>query len=283
MMTPTIEPETAAITEPRIRIASSAITTRRLPYISPSRPEMGVATAATSSVMVTTQVVSSREAFSSWGSSACSGTTSVNMNEEHRPAKASTATIAHLGGVRRDVSWLCPRSHPPTQAIGDRVGRGVPDAVTSGFRFLERAEEGQTGCVRTIRDLDTVELILDAQGLLDSIRGPQRVVDAGTLRALQQSGNYVVGFFDGEGDEERMVGASIAFFGEPARRAMHSHITALLPEYRGRGWGASSRSTSGSGPSPATSVASRGSSIRSWHATPTSSSPCWAPARPATR
>ncbi len=34
-----------------------------------------------------------------------------------------------------------------------------------------------------------------------------------------------------------MVGASIAFFGEPGRRAMHSHITALLPEYRGRGWG----------------------------------------------
>ncbi|WP_309066146.1 GNAT family N-acetyltransferase [Microbacterium sp.] len=91
--------------------------------------------------------------------------------------------------------------------------------------------------MRTIRDLDTVELILDAQALLDSIRGPERVIDAGTLRALQQSGNYVVGLFDGEGDQEKMVGASIAFFGEPARRAMHSHITALLPEYRGRGWG----------------------------------------------
>lgn len=91
--------------------------------------------------------------------------------------------------------------------------------------------------MRTIRDLDTVELIIDAQGLLDSIRGPERVIDAGTLRALQQSGNYVVGLFDAEGGEERMVGASIAFFGAPARRAMHSHITALLPEYRGRGWG----------------------------------------------
>lgn len=91
--------------------------------------------------------------------------------------------------------------------------------------------------VRTIRDLDTVELILDAQALLDSIRGPERVIDAGTLMALQQSGNYVVGLFDDEGGEERMVGASIAFFGEPGRRAMHSHITALLPEYRGRGWG----------------------------------------------
>ena len=91
--------------------------------------------------------------------------------------------------------------------------------------------------MRTIRDLDTVELILDAQGILDSIRGPERVIDAGTLRALQQSGNYVVGLFDGEGDDERMVGASIAFFGAPGQRAMHSHITALIPEYRGRGWG----------------------------------------------
>lgn len=91
--------------------------------------------------------------------------------------------------------------------------------------------------MRTIRDLDTVELILQAQSLLDSIRGPERVIDAGTLRALQQSGNYVVGLFDDASGEERMVGASIAFFGAPAKRTMHSHITALLPEYRGRGWG----------------------------------------------
>ena len=58
--------------------------------------------------------------------------------------------------------------------------------------------------MREIRDLDSVELILEAQGVLDAIRGSQRVVDAGTLRALQQSGNYAVGFFD----EGRMVGAS---------------------------------------------------------------------------
>ena len=91
--------------------------------------------------------------------------------------------------------------------------------------------------MRSIRDLDTVELIIDAQSLFDSVRGPERVIDAGTLRALQQSGNYVVGLFDDEGGAERMVGASIAFFGEPGKRTMHSHITALLPEYRGKGWG----------------------------------------------
>ncbi|UNK71168.1 GNAT family N-acetyltransferase [Microbacterium sp. H1-D42] len=91
--------------------------------------------------------------------------------------------------------------------------------------------------MRTIRDLDTVELIIEAQGLLDSIRGPERVIDAGTLRALEQSGNYVVGLFDGDDGDERMVGASVAFFGAPGKRTMHSHITALIPEYRGRGWG----------------------------------------------
>lgn len=87
--------------------------------------------------------------------------------------------------------------------------------------------------MREIRDLDTVELILEAQGIFDAIRGPQRVIDAGTMRALQQSGNYATGYFD----DGRMVGASVAFFGPPSSRSMHSHITALLPEFRGRGWG----------------------------------------------
>ena len=87
--------------------------------------------------------------------------------------------------------------------------------------------------MREIRDLDTVELILEAQGIFDAIRGT-RVIDAGTMRALQQSGNYVTGYFD----DGRMVGSSVAFFGTPGSRSMHSHITALLPEFRGRGWGA---------------------------------------------
>ncbi len=107
-------------------------------------------------------------------------------------------------------------------------------ADARALAWREPARRGHTlVSMREIRDLDTVELILEAQGVLDAIRGPERVVDAGTLRALQQSGNYAVGFFD----EGRMVGASVAFFGEPSTRSMHSHITALLPEFRGRGWG----------------------------------------------
>jgi len=54
-------------------------TIRRLPYMSPRRPEIGVAHAATSSVIVTTQAVSGRGASSRCGSSDWIGTTSVNM------------------------------------------------------------------------------------------------------------------------------------------------------------------------------------------------------------
>ncbi len=54
--------------------------------MSPRRPEIGVITAAASSVEVTTQAVSSRLAFSSSGSFDWIGTMSVNMNDEHRPA-----------------------------------------------------------------------------------------------------------------------------------------------------------------------------------------------------
>ena len=118
-----------------------------------------------------------------------------------------------------------------------RPSGGRPRHVHDARRFPQDGPAGQTGGVRTIRDLDTVELIIQAQELLDAIRGPERVIDAGTLRALEQSGNYVVGLFDDADGDARMVGASIAFFGPPATRSMHSHITALLPEYRGRGWG----------------------------------------------
>lgn len=85
-----------------------------------------------------------------------------------------------------------------------------------------------------IRDLDTTEAIFEATRVLAAVWGGE---DGGMppnlLRALAHSGNYVVGLYDGE----RMVGVSAAFFGEPAARTMHSHVTGVLPEYRTRGFG----------------------------------------------
>ena len=53
------------------------------------------------------------------------------------------------------------------------------------------------------------------------------------MRALAHSGNYVVGLYEGD----RMVGASVAFFGPPAGAPMHSHITGVLPDLQGHGLG----------------------------------------------
>ena len=125
--TPTIPGDSAAMTEPATMTASSTSTIRRLPYMSPSRPEIGVMIAAASSVEVTTQAVSSRLASSSSGSFAWIGTTSVNMNEDASPAAARTAMIAPCRGIR--VSLL-------------RASSSF-DAIPPGYR---RAAAAGSGC-----------------------------------------------------------------------------------------------------------------------------------------
>jgi predicted GNAT superfamily acetyltransferase len=85
-----------------------------------------------------------------------------------------------------------------------------------------------------IRPLDTVESVFAASDVLSQVWGGDRTgMPANLLRALTHSGNYAVGVYDGA----RMVGASVAFFGPPADAVLHSHITGLLPEYRGQGAG----------------------------------------------
>ncbi|MET9365742.1 GNAT family N-acetyltransferase [Streptomyces sp. NPDC006632] len=58
----------------------------------------------------------------------------------------------------------------------------------------------------------------------------QAPMSAEIMRALSHAGNYVAGAYDGG----RLVGASVAFFGEPLGTTLHSHITGALP---GRGAG----------------------------------------------
>lgn len=85
-----------------------------------------------------------------------------------------------------------------------------------------------------VRSLDTTEQIIAATRVLAAVwGGDDGGMPSNLLRALAHSGNYVVGLFDGE----RMIGVSAAFFGEPAARTMHSHVTGILPEYRTRGLG----------------------------------------------
>ena len=85
-----------------------------------------------------------------------------------------------------------------------------------------------------IRELHSVEDVHEASRVFDAVwPGETSSMPANILRALEHSGNYVVGIFDGE----RMIGAAAGWFGPPASRSLHSHVTGVLPEYRGRGIG----------------------------------------------
>ncbi|PTT21443.1 GNAT family N-acetyltransferase [Microbacterium sp. HMWF026] len=84
-----------------------------------------------------------------------------------------------------------------------------------------------------IRTLDTVDAIHEAARVLDRVWGERGTMPANILRALEHAGNYVVGLYDGD----EMIGASAAFFGPPAARSLHSHITGIVDGHQGRGLG----------------------------------------------
>jgi len=93
---------------------------------------------------------------------------------------------------------------------------------------------GSGGAPLAIHPLATVEAVHAAAALFDEVWvGDRATMPANILRALEHVGNYVVGVYDGD----RMIGASVAFFGAPADRVLHSHITGLLPSHRGGGIG----------------------------------------------
>lgn len=85
-----------------------------------------------------------------------------------------------------------------------------------------------------IRPLETVDEVFRACEVLSEVwGGDPSGMPPNLLRALAHSGNYAVGLFDGQ----TMIGASVGFFGEPAARAMHSHVTGVLEQYRSLGLG----------------------------------------------
>ena len=83
---------TAHSTEPTTRTPSEATSTRRLPYMSPTRPSTGVNTAPVSRVTVTSQLAAAGVAPVSCGMCGSSGTTMVRMIATTTPQKARTPT-----------------------------------------------------------------------------------------------------------------------------------------------------------------------------------------------
>lgn len=90
-----------------------------------------------------------------------------------------------------------------------------------------------------IRPLRTMEQIAAASAVLSEVWGGDRTgMPANLLRALAHVGNYAVGLYAGAGSaSERMIGASVGFFAAPDDRSLHSHITGIVGDHRGRGLG----------------------------------------------
>ncbi|MFH8251233.1 GNAT family N-acetyltransferase [Microbacterium sp. B2969] len=85
-----------------------------------------------------------------------------------------------------------------------------------------------------IRTIETVDGAFAAAAVLADVWGGDRGgMPPNLMAALAYSGNYVVGLYDGD----RIVGASVAFFGPPDTRSMHSHITGVLADHQSQGLG----------------------------------------------
>lgn len=84
-----------------------------------------------------------------------------------------------------------------------------------------------------IRELHGIEEMTEVRRLFDRVwqTGANGTpVTADMLRAIAQAGNYVSGAYDGE----TLVGACFGFFGPPAHRLLHSHITGVSGRAGGR-------------------------------------------------
>jgi hypothetical protein len=81
----------AAITDPPINISAHVTSIGLGPYMSPSRPNTGVAMAAVNSVTVIAHAASEGLLSNNFGSSGISGTISVCISDTLMPAAESTA------------------------------------------------------------------------------------------------------------------------------------------------------------------------------------------------
>ncbi|MFJ2033320.1 GNAT family N-acetyltransferase [Streptosporangium sp. NPDC087985] len=75
-----------------------------------------------------------------------------------------------------------------------------------------------------VRELTALSEFEEVHRLFDAIWHPEPgnpPISLDTMRALSHAGDYVAGAYQGD----RMVGASVAFFGAPPGQVLHSHLT----------------------------------------------------------
>lgn len=115
---------------------------------------------------------------------------------------------------------------------------GAPTAGESGLlrRARVEADAALAAAGVTVSSLGTAGETHRGADLFATIwqtRAMDAPLSAHLLRALQFTGGYVVGGYDGAD----LVAASAAFFSEGSPLELHSHITGVLPRTQGRGLG----------------------------------------------
>ncbi|MFI9379929.1 GNAT family N-acetyltransferase [Kutzneria sp. NPDC052558] len=107
------------------------------------------------------------------------------------------------------------------------------DAATEVHEVAGRAAERAGVTVRTLHELPDLDQII---ALYDEVWRPDpanRPLNLELLKVFSHLGSYVAAAYR----DERMVGATVAFFGPPDTRSLHSHITGVLPDGQARGVG----------------------------------------------
>lgn len=105
--------------------------------------------------------------------------------------------------------------------------------IASAVEAAESAARSARVLVRPVTGLAELEVLDRLLGRIWQAEPAGPLLSTELLRALVKSGNYVAGAFDGS----TMVGAAVAFFGPPAERELHSHVTGVSAGAPGRGVG----------------------------------------------
>jgi predicted GNAT superfamily acetyltransferase len=107
------------------------------------------------------------------------------------------------------------------------------EVATEVREVADRAAERAGVTVRVLHELPDLNQII---ALYDQVWRPDptnRPLNLELLKVFSHLGSYVAAAYR----DDRMVGATVAFFGPPDTRSLHSHITGVLPDGQASGVG----------------------------------------------
>ncbi|ARX80984.1 hypothetical protein SMD44_00382 [Streptomyces alboflavus] len=119
---------------------------------------------------------------------------------------------------------------PDTSPLPDASTLLNETAQAQASTLLAASPVANGPAIRELHDMADFEAVSLLYADIWGSEPGQSPLSAEAMRALSHAGNYVAGAYE----DGRLVGASVAFFGEPIGASLHSHITGAV---MGRGVG----------------------------------------------